>query len=73
MGFDAPVLATCEDPPELSGFRGVARIEAVLYDPDGLWVILVDVPYDGTVLLARCPTRREADVLVMAINLPPRG
>ena len=61
------VLATCEDPREVWGFSGVARIEAVVLDADGLWVILVDIPYDGTVLLARCPTRREVDVLVMAI------
>ena len=60
-------MAAFGEPRELSCMKGVARIEAVVYDRDGLWAITADIPYDGTVLLARCPTEREADVLVLAL------
>jgi hypothetical protein len=59
---------TWEDVRELSSLRGVARIEAVVHDREGLWVVTAEIPYDGTVLVARCPTRQAADGLVLAIT-----
>jgi hypothetical protein len=52
----------------LSSLRGVARIEAVIYDQEGTWAITAEIPYDGTVLLARCLSQDDAASLVLAIT-----
>jgi hypothetical protein len=55
-------------PHQQSGLRGVARVDAIVYEHEGLWVIIAEMPYDGTTLLARCATQHAAEVLVMAIT-----
>ena len=56
-----------EDAVALSSLRGVAHVAAVLYDDDGHCVVMGEIPYDGMILLARCSTPQEVEVLVMAI------
>jgi hypothetical protein len=68
VGLSSPTEAVSEDIRGLSSLRGVARIEGVVYDQEGLWVITAEIPYDGTVLLARCPSREAAASLVVAIT-----
>ena len=61
-------LAIHEDVRGLSSLRGVARIEAVVYDQESGWAITAEIPYDGTVLLARCLSQDDAASLVLAIT-----
>ena len=57
-----------EDIRGLSSLRGIARIEAVVHDHEGVWAITAEIPYDGTVLLARCLSQDAAATVVLAIT-----
>ena len=61
-------LGIHEDLRGLSSLRSVARIEAVVYDREGVWAITAEIPDDGTVLLARCLSKDAAASVVLAIT-----
>jgi len=62
-------LGIREDLRGLSSLRSVARIEAVVYDREGVWAITAEIPYDGTVLLARCLSKDAAASVVPGDHL----